>query len=445
MRGDRDPGMTTSNEGTTNDATIGGATQTAMEPRAVPASDLQTASQRRLRLAFFSPIPPTPSGIAVYLADLLPLLPDTWSIDVFSDEDAGGDPDRLSLLRGALVGCYPHTAFAGRHGRAPYDLTIYQAGNSTDRTWMFDYVLAVPGLLVLHDGVLHPARYEAAAAESDLHGYRRMARACRPDVGDAIGQLVAAGLGGPALFSTFPMCEDLVRASRATAMHGVASRDWLRRQVPEARVVSLAHWRSVVVDPPRRDAWRARFSPDGEVLIGTFGHIGAERRLDRVLRALAAAETRSAWRLAVVGRVDPRLGLTQLADELGIGQRVAWHDDLDDADFVAVMAASDLAVNLRYPSARASSGVLHQLLQLGVPALISDVLHWRDYPDDVVGRIPTGPEDAEESALRAALRRWIDDVVARRTAATAARGWAARNITRHAFRSSYVEAVEACL
>lgn len=436
----RDDGSTSA-----NDATITGATQTSRDPRAMPASDPQLASQRRLRLAVFSPVPPTPSGIAVYLADLLPLLPDTWSIDVFGGDDAEHDPDRLSLLRGALVGCYPYPDFESRHARAPYDLTIYQVGNSSERAWMFDYALNFPGLLVLHDGVLHPARYAAAAAERDLHGYRRMARACRPDVGDAIGQLVAAGLGGPALFFTFPMCEDLVRASRVTAVHGAACRDWLRRLVPEARVVSLAHWRSVAVDRAVRDRWRHRLAPDDEVVIGAFGHVGGERRLDRVLQALAAIEARTPWRLVVAGRVDARLALADLAERLGIGDRVVWHDDLEDDDFVAVMAATDCAVNLRYPPARASSGVLHQLLHLGVPALISDVVHWRDYPDDAVARIPAGPDAAEAAALRTTLQHWIEDPVARRAAGAAARAWATRHITRHAMRSSYVEAVEACL
>jgi len=421
-------------------------------------------AERPLRLAMFSPVPPTPSGIAAYLADLLPLLPPAWNIDVFTDPLEVGRAELPG--RGAAGSCFAHTEFEHRHGHAPYDLTVYQVGNSTARTWMLDYVLRYPGLLVLHDGVLHPARVSAATAAGDLQGYRRMARACREDVGAAIGHLVAGGLGGPALYFTYPMCEDLVRASRATAMHGVPSCEWLRRQVPHARAVPLAHWRAVAVDAGRRDAWRARLAGSGEVLIGSFGNIGGERRLDRVLRALAAvargdgkgadsavgpaAETRGgtglgAWRLVVAGRVDERLGLTELAAHLGITRRIDWQPDLDDADFIALMAAVDFAVNLRYPPARSSSGVLHQLLQLGVPALISDVVHWREYPDTAVARIPPGPDAAEHEALIDTLRGWIDDRAARAAAGTAAAAWAARHITPAAMRDSYLEAVAAAL
>jgi len=256
---------------------------------------------------------------------------------------------------------------------------------------------------------------------------------------------VAGGLGGPALFRNFPMCEDLVRASRVTAMHGQPSCEWLRRQVADAVTVPLAHWRAVEVDADRRDGWRAELAARGEVLVGAFGNIGGERRMDRVLRALAALDGMPPWKLVVAGRVDERLELPALAAELGIKQRIAWLPDLDDADFVALMAAMDLAVNLRYPPARSSSGVLHQLLQLGVPTLISDVVHWAEYPDAAVARVPPGPDGDEDEALRRGLQRWISDRNARTGSGAAAAAWAARHITPEAMRDSYIAAVAAAL
>ena len=403
------------------------------------------AARQDLRLAVFSPVPPTPTGIAAYLVDLLPLLPQCWRIDIFTD--AGVDADVALLARGRerTVGCYAHTEFAARQAQDPYDLNVYQVGNSSERTWLLDYVAAHPGLLVLHDGVLHPARVDAATAQSDLHGYRDLARRCRPDVGNALGHLVAGGLGGPALYFNFPMCEDVVRASLVTGMHGELACEWLRSVAPEARVVGLGHWRSVHLDAARRDVWRQRLADGDEVLIGSFGNIGAERRLDRVLHALADGCADTPWRLVVAGRVDARLGLDELAAQLGVADRVAWHPHLDDADFVAVMGAVDVAVNLRWPQVRASSGVLHQLMQLGVPVLLSDVVHWREYPDDAVARIPPGPDAAEAAALRAALRHWIEDGDARRRAGTAAAAWAALHITPDVMRRSYVEAVAEAL
>lgn len=421
-----------------------------------------SVEHRPLRLAMFSPVPPTHSGIAAYLADLLPLLPEAWDIDVFTDAGVEPVPHALQRAGGstrqgggprahvdgaapsdaeAAVPCFAHTEFLSRNETRPYDLNIYQVGNSTAGAHVYDYVTAHPGLLVLHDGVVHPARVGAAIAAADVDGYRRMASSCRADVGAAVGHLVAGGLGGPALYRTFPMCEDLARASRVTAMHGELACGWLRALVPEASVVSVTHWRSVDIDRARRDAWRRRLGTDDEVIIGSFGNIGPERRLDRVFRALADDGAAKNWRLAVAGVVASDLHLEELAADLGIAERISWLPDLDDAEFVAVMGAVDLAVNLRYPPARASSGVLHQLLQIGVPAVISDVLHWRDYPDAAVARVPPGPEEAEHEVLAQALGRWLIDPERRAAAGSAAAAWAAAHLTPEKMRDDYIRAV----
>ena len=408
-------------------------------------------AERPLQIAMFAPLPPLPSGIAAYVLDLLPLLPAPWRLDLFGDTDVEADAGRLDAARTG-VACFPHTEFAARQAAEPYDLTIYQVGNSTERTWMFPYVVEHPGLLVLHDGVLHPARVEDATRRVDMAGYRRIAESCRPEAGAALGHLVAGGLGGPALYATFPLCEDLVRASLATGMHGELLCGWLRVMVPEARVVPLAHWRSVGRDPyppgvaVKGESGVVEARDRGtEVLIGSFGNIGRERRIGQLLNALAGIETATPWRLIVAGSVDPRLRLREQAESLGIAERISWRACLADDEFLAAMGAVDLAVNLRFPPARASSGVLHQLLQLGVPVVITDVLHWRDYPAAAVARVPPGPDDAEAAGLRAALVRWIDDPEARAAAGRAAAEWARAHITPERMRDSYVAAAQAAL
>ena len=231
-----------------------------------------------------------------------------------------------------------------------------------------------------------------------------------------------------------------------TGVHGELLRGWLRGLVPEARVASLTHWRSVAGhDDARRRDWRQRLGTPDEVIVGSFGNIGPERRLDRVFKALAGLGAARQWRFVVAGKVDPRLGLEELARDTGIAERVSWHSGLADADFTAVMGATDIAVNLRYPPARASSSVLHQLLQLGTPAIISDVVHWRDYPDAVVARVPPGPDGAEHEALVDALRRWIDRKGERAAAGEAAATWAAAHLNSEKMRESYVGAVDAAL
>src|SRR5579864_7335284 len=91
-----------------------------------------------MRLAWFSPLPPVRSGVAAYSAELLPHL------------EAGYDIDRFDE---------PHAhEFVWRQRRRPYDLAVYQLGNAPCHDYMWAYLAAYPGLVVLHDARLHQAR-----------------------------------------------------------------------------------------------------------------------------------------------------------------------------------------------------------------------------------------------------------------------------------------------
>lgn len=395
-----------------------------------------------LRLAVFSPVPPAPTGVADYVAGLLPLLPDDWEIDLFVDSVA----ETESVLAGRFP-VHPHGAWRQRHRERPYDLQIYQMGNNPVHAYALPYVAAVPGLMVLHDAVLHSSRVARHLAEVDLDGYREVAVQCRPDVGAALYHLVAAGLAGPSIYRAFPLCEDLVRASRRTVVHGEPLAAWLRDLVPGAAIDAVTHWHEVPPpDPERVAAWRRRLEVGPErPLIGTFGYIGRAHRLGLTIDALAGLAKEQDFRLVVAGAVDPSLQLEERARQAGIADRIHWAGRLPAEDFGALMRATDIALNLRYPTARASSGTMQQLLQLGVPMIVHDLVHLTHIPDRAVARVPTGPRQQELESLRRAISRWLAEPAARASAGREAAAWAAREITPAAMRDSYLAAISRTL
>jgi len=91
-----------------------------------------------MRIAWFSPLPPTRSGIAAYSVELLPYLERRYTIETF-DEGRAHD-------------------FVWTHRQDPYDLAVYQLGNAPWHDYMWAYLAAYPGLVVLHDARLHHAR-----------------------------------------------------------------------------------------------------------------------------------------------------------------------------------------------------------------------------------------------------------------------------------------------
>src|SRR5215470_16388563 len=106
-----------------------------------------------MRLAFLTPLPPASTGVADYSVELLARLAERHEIDVFHAQDRV-DPFRIPGP------CRVHHAsgFLPRHAQRPFDLAVYQMGNGTDHGFLYPLLARVPGLLVLHDLVLHHAR-----------------------------------------------------------------------------------------------------------------------------------------------------------------------------------------------------------------------------------------------------------------------------------------------
>ena len=85
-----------------------------------------------MRIALFAPNQPTKSGIATYTAALLPWMARRHHIDLFTDEAS----ERSHAPRGSAHAFSAHD-IVWRHARDPYDLIIYQLGNSPAHDYMW--------------------------------------------------------------------------------------------------------------------------------------------------------------------------------------------------------------------------------------------------------------------------------------------------------------------
>ncbi len=179
-----------------------------------------------MRLAWFSPLPPDPSGIAAYSSEVLPLLDSGgWSIDRFVDRlPTAGDSNVFNA----------HD-FVWKHLRAPYDLVVYQVGNARWHDYMWAYLAAYPGLVVLHDTRLHHARARHLLSQGRPDDYRREFRYDHPDAPPGVEEFAVEGLSGSTyyLWSMLPV---VLRTARLAAVHNVRVAGDLHRQYPDVRV-----------------------------------------------------------------------------------------------------------------------------------------------------------------------------------------------------------------
>ena len=168
-------------------------------------------------------------------------------------------------------------------------------------------------------------------------------------------------MGFPGIYYyLWPMVRRVVETSRLTATHSPGGAAELRAAYPDRAIehVALGHGRVTPVSAADCAALRSRFGvSESDVLIGVFGALTAEKRVPQVLRAFASsAARRSDSRLLLAGAVDPAIDVIALARTLGIADRVTLVEDLDDDDFDVAVAATDVSVNLRWPTAVESVG-----------------------------------------------------------------------------------------
>ncbi|HEV8421613.1 MAG TPA: glycosyl transferase family 1, partial [Actinomycetota bacterium] len=100
-----------------------------------------------MRLAWVSPLPPIPSGIADYSAEILPVVAEHAEVDVFSPRS------RRRALRESGVAVHAPRAFRRLADR--YDAVFYNLGNNPHHDYVYMAARQRPGVAVFHDLVLH--------------------------------------------------------------------------------------------------------------------------------------------------------------------------------------------------------------------------------------------------------------------------------------------------
>jgi glycosyltransferase involved in cell wall biosynthesis len=341
-------------------------------------------------------MPPARSGVASVNAALLPGLRTSYNIDVFVD-DVVLRLGQRGLHRSAEPGAGSRTPEAGgtlrlrsahdfvwlnRH--APYDLTVYQLGNSSAHDYMWPYLFRYPGLTVLHDARLHHARASALLRTGRNDDYRSEFAANEPAASPDLAELAVDGFDTH-LYYYWPMTRLVVARSRLTAVHAGREIERLREEAPGAWLepVRLGHGSTIGAEDGTRGNIRARcgIAPHA-VVFGAFGGLSPEKRLPRILAAFAATRAHHPdIHLLLAGAIPEHYDLQADIDRFGLtaSTTVTGYLESDD-DLTAHMYACDVALNLRWPTAREISGPWLRCLSAGIPTVITQLSHLAHVP-----------------------------------------------------------------
>ncbi len=385
-----------------------------------------------LAIDFVSPLPPVRSGIADYSADLLPHLEKLCDLRVVRLR--GQPPAPETAGRWQLVS--PERL--GEDGRLP----LYQMGNNQYHTEVYDLALRRPGLLTLHDMVLHHFLIDRTVKVDNFAAYRRQLLEDHGWIGEAAA-MPMRWPGGSGMASQFalPAHRTLVCHQLGILTHSSWAADWLREEIGDVRVCSIpmgVPLGSVADDASGQEFRRCHGIPIDCPLLGSFGFQTPMKRTDVVISTLAAPELEGVH-LMVGGEVAPILELEKRAAEAGVEDRVHFLGFLPFDQFEAAIAAADICLNLRYPTAGETSASLLRILAIGRPAVVSDYAQSAELPDEGVIKIPVG--EGESAVLAKRLAELLADPERLREHGRAARRHVAQ---RHRPEAAARAIIEAC-
>jgi glycosyltransferase involved in cell wall biosynthesis len=411
-----------------------------------------------VRLAWFSPLPPIRSGIADYSVDVLRAIAPSHAVDVFVQSQ-----EELAYGREAGVHLQPAHDFVWRQHRAPYDLTVYQLGNAWCHDYLWPYMVQFPGLVVLHDGQLHHARAWSLLRRRRESDYRAELRFAHPQLSPDAAELGIAGFDGP-IYYAWPLLRAAVASARLTVVHSLGLARDLGEEYPDAAV---SRARMGVPDPwagcdrhAARAAIRQRhgLTADALVLV-SFGGITPEKRPGPILRALAAtAAHRPDIHLLLVGQPGAHYDVMADAAQHGVSARITIAGYVPDDDLPGYLAAADVALCLRWPSARETSASWIRCLAAGLPVVTTDLAHQGELPltdprswTVVHGDTSmTAPEPIavgidildEDHSLALAMRRLSSDQPLREAIGASARRYWERHHTLAHMTADYLSAID---
>lgn len=343
-----------------------------------------------LRIAYFSPLPPSHSGIADYSRELLPHLAAHAELTLFC-----AAPEAVDATLRAQFPALPLADYPARRWR--FDLALFQMGNSIHHAAIYDVLRCFPGVVVLHEAVLHHFMRERTLGQGDWGGYgRELAYA----LGDDGWQLACAIRSGQAAapLQAVPLSDRVIDLSLGLIVHSQFAAAHARRRRPDLPLAVIP----ALIEPHQGHDRRAALGlPDDALIYGSFGQITAEKQIDRALHAFrAVCERYPNAHYLLVGEALPDVDLGDLVKTLGLQasvHRVGYAPDL--ATFVDWIHTADVVVNLRHPTMGETSATALRALAAGKALVVFDHGWYSEIPDDAALKLP--PLDA--AALPAAL------------------------------------------
>lgn len=319
-----------------------------------------------MRIGYHAPMPPAKTGVAAYAETL-----------------------RQALSRHAEV------ALGDRNAA----VQLYQVGNNPLHWEIYQQALAKPGVVLLHDAVLHHLLLGQLSREAYIEEFVYNYGEWHRQTAERLWER-RQGSGADTKYFERPMLRRLCESARLVVVHNPAAAREVKRHAPEAQVATLPH----LYEAPRDHYYREidvyrdevlRVSRE-KTLFAVLGHLRESKRLDVVLEVFERLVGKG---LPLHLLVQGEFVGSELERALGPRMEREWitrRGYLDEAEWWMQAHAIDAVINLRWPLAGESSGIATRIMGIGRAVLLTRSEETADLPEVAAVRIDPGLAEKEE-------------------------------------------------
>lgn len=333
-------------------------------------------------LTWVSPLPPIRSGVADYAFEILPKLaplvrlrivkPPGWegAIPAWGEEarwvDANVPPEGVQLLH---------------LGNNPYHL------------WVVQRLRRHGGIVVLHDAVVHHLLVEEAANDENWERFAADLHFAHGAWGKAIAWARRWGFSGPLDPFLLPARRAYLRFARGVLVHSRWALERVREDLPELPVRQVPLAVAALPGEGGEEVRRQLKMAEGELLAVHLGFLTPAKGLWEIFKALVILrELNLRVKLLVVGEGVEANRLRAAVRDLKLEGLVQFAGFVSRERLGAFLAASDLGLVPRYPTAGETSAVALRFFAAGRPVIVCGYQQFLELPQKVAFRIRPGEE-----------------------------------------------------
>ncbi len=281
---------------------------------------------------------------------------------------------------------------------APGDVNLYHIGNNPLHREIYQEALRVPGIVLLHDAVLHHFMLGALSEQQYLDEFAWNYGEWRRDLARELWRDRGASGSDPRYFR-YPMLRRIVERSRAIIVHNAGAAETARAASAQCPPVAVIPHPAEPAAPGTGMgiAFRHKIGVSaGATLFGIFGYLREAKRICASLsafRRLYGVHRNTALLLAGEA-VSADLG--RLLELEAAHPSIVRLGHLNEQSFQAALSAIDCCLNLRYPGAGETSGIAIRAMSAAKPVILTDSPENSDYPQETCLRVAPGPSEIGE-------------------------------------------------